>query len=358
MKKLFFLIMAILSNVAASFANYGDTETVMQFGDNMRLWCSTNSYSYRSQIMKKCESACRVNDKIMMDFARNSGINTKHFVVSNYLNGFEDAFDRGAVGVDVSNIRVISADQQVYSYKDSRRSEKLSKDYTMVACDIKVNGALNYNVKDLFYVRKGQIVKITSYEEVIDTKTGKRKVRIDFSDLESDNSTMGVSYNYSKHFPVGASYNYSPESSYFMFSVDFGINFDKDKYIIDEVDMVDIMNYDRKKKILDPKFFITLTPQVYFKYFAVGCGAGLLYMDGTEENTSYHSISISSVGIGASNSSESTTQMIKPMIRPVIKGFIPVSDELYISVSAGYDLIFGYKEKNGVNFGLGIQWEL
>ena len=45
-------------------------------------------------------------------------------------------------------------------------------------------------------------------------------------------------------------------------------------------------------------------------------------------------------------------------LRPVAKAFIPLSsDELFLSVSVGYDLVFGYKEKNGINFGLGVHWE-
>ena len=47
------------------------------------------------------------------------------------------------------------------------------------------------------------------------------------------------------------------------------------------------------------------------------------------------------------------------MLRPVIKGFIPVSEDyLDIVVSVGYDYVFGYKEKNGLNFGIGIQFVL
>ena len=53
------------------------------------------------------------------------------------------------------------------------------------------------------------------------------------------------------------------------------------------------------------------------------------------------------------------TQIIERSgLRPVAKAFIPLSsDELFLSVSVGYDLIFGYKEKNGINFGLGVHWE-
>jgi hypothetical protein len=44
------------------------------------------------------------------------------------------------------------------------------------------------------------------------------------------------------------------------------------------------------------------------------------------------------------------------MIRPSVKGFIPVSDQWFVTVTVGYDYVFGYKDKNGVNFGLGLQY--
>lgn len=163
---------------------------------------------------------------------------------------------------------------------------------------------------------------------------------------------------------MGGSFNYSPEDIPFMVSVDLGINLDGDKYVIDKVEMTDIMNYNRTKKTLDPKFFLTVTPQFYLKYFAIGCGVGCLWMDGMEDTTNYTYTSNSSSGgnisvSGAGLTSESVTSiMLKPMIRPVVKGFIPLHDELFLSVSVGYDLIFGYRDKNGFNFGLGLQWEL
>ena len=89
-------------------------------------------------------------------------------------------------------------------------------------------------------------------------------------------------------------------------------------------------------------------------------------MDGTEETANYAytssttssgSVSVTVSGSGSQSVADNYI-MLKPMIRPVAKGFIPLSDEFWISLSVGYDLIFGYKEKNGLSFGLGIQWEL
>lgn len=83
-----------------------------------------------------------------------------------------------------------------------------------------------------------------------------------------------------------------------------------------------------------------------------------------KENTAHYSYttttgSSSSATISGGNTTEGNLAiLLKPMIRPVAKAFIPLSsDELFLSVSVGYDLIFGYKEKNGINFGLGVHWE-
>uniref|UniRef100_UPI002592D590 hypothetical protein n=1 Tax=Xylanibacter caecicola TaxID=2736294 RepID=UPI002592D590 len=185
----------------------------------------------------------------------------------------------------------------------------------------------------------------------------KGKIMVDFNDFINNHGTFGFSYNYGQHFPVGGSFNGSFEDIPLMISIDFGINFDNDKHIIDKVNMQDIMNYDREKKELDTKFFVTVTPQAYFNYFAIGCGFGFLYMDGTSDYTRYSSSSASNTS--ASTSSSSNAYLIKPMIRPVIKGFIPFSyEDYYISISVGYDWVLGYKKKNGFNVGIGIQCSL
>ena len=49
---------------------------------------------------------------------------------------------------------------------------------------------------------------------------------------------------------------------------------------------------------------------------------------------------------------------IKFMLRPSIKGFIPMSDEWSLVVGAGYDYVFKYKKCNGFNFSLGLQYSL
>ena len=319
---------------------------VRNFGENMHKWCSTKESIYRESVANLCAPECRINDQIAADFNRNANLNLEHYVIDNYLNGYEMAFDRGNVTFNISNLKDIHPIMysQEYGY-----NAKLIKDYSLVVCDIVVSGVLNYHITDLFYINKDkrEIVKIAPYKEITDRVTGKKKVEVDFSDLEPD-VTLGITYNYSKHFPIGLSFNYSPGDSYFMVSVDLGLSLKKDnKYIIDKVEMQDIMNFEREIKTYDKMFYLTITPQAFFKYFSIGCGGGALFLYGKKE-----------VWQNNNNIPSGHTLLVKPMIRPVAKGFIPVSDECQIAVSIGYDMAFGYKEKNGFNYGIGLQWEL
>lgn len=369
------LFIILLAGYVEAFCITDSEMIVQRFGNSMTQWCSTKNVDYRKAALQNCHTKdgnpkkeCMVIDYLMKVEAQKRSLSNKHYVIKNYLNVFQDAFKLGNVSFQMYNIKETSYESiQITNY--SSKNASLAKSCTYVACDIDVSGVLNYNLKNLFIISKeGKIWGIETRNEVVDKKTGKKKVSVDFDNLIEHYESIGFTYNYGQHFPVGGSFNYSPEDIPFMISVDLGINLDGDKYIIDKVEMKDIMNYDRTKKTLDPKFFLTVTPQFYLKYFAIGCGVGFLWMDGTEESANYTYSSGSSSGGNASVSISSgggqfsegmTSVMLKPMVRPVAKGFIPLrSNELYLSVSVGYDLFFGYKDKNGFNFGLGLQWEL
>ncbi len=354
MRKLYFLFFTFIH--IAAYAQYGDMETVRQFGENLQLWCSTTDISYRSKIQDKCLSACRVKDEIMVDFARDYGLDIKDYVVSTYLNGFEKAMDIGTVVVDVSNIRIISSDQQLYSYGYAKKEEERAKNFTTIACNIKVRGTLNYDIKDLFYLQKGKILKITPYEEVVDKVTGKRKVKVDFSDLLEDTSTLGFTLNYDQHFQAGASI--IGQSGLFICSLDFGFNTDSKKYYSDVMNMIDIMNYKRTKTEYDPKMFITVTPGLFFKYVSVGCGVGFAMLNG-KETVSDSEFSQDEQGnwSGISGSNSSDAFACKLMIRPQLRGFIPLSSSCKMSIGLGYDILPKAKELNGYNVSLGFHFD-
>lgn len=352
MRKLYLLFFAFFH--IAVYAQSGDVETVRQFGENLQLWCSTTNISYRPKIQNKCLSDCRVKDEIMVDFARNSGLSIKDYVVPNYLNGFEKAMDQGSVVIDVSNVRIISSEQQSYSYGYAKKEEERAKKFTTIACDIKVRGVLNYDIKDLFYLQKGKILKITPYEEVIDKVTGKKKVKVDFSDLE-DISTIGFTLNHNQHFQAGASI--IGQYGLFICSLDFGFNMDSKKYYSDIMNMTDIMNYERTETEYDPKMFITITPGLFFKYVSVGCGVGVAMLDGKEtiSNSNFSQNEQGNWG-GTSGNNSLDTSTCKLMIRPQLKGFIPLGRSCKMSVGLGYDILPKAKELNGYNVSIGFHF--
>lgn len=359
MRKTIISILCFFCGLSA-FGQSVEEGVVRQFGNNLRDWCSTKDTDYRVRAQKQCSDACRVKDKIMEDFAANSGLSVKDYVVPNYLNGFENALGNGTISITISNVRTISNYEQSYgvSYSSSftKEQEKRSKNFVTVACDIIVTGVMNYQIKDLYYIKRGKIVKITPYEEETDPTTGKKKVKVDFSDLE-DTSMLGFSINHDQHFPVGASI--IGQSGWFMCSLDFGINLDSKKYLIEKMDITNIMNYNSTRTEYDPKMFLSLTPAVFLKYISVGCGIGFVWLDGKEETserkTTFNDDGSYSGYTGGSTSTDAAT--VELMLRPQLRGYIPLSRSSNMSIGIGYDIIPKLKDLNGYNVSIGFHFD-
>lgn len=349
-KYLYAIILSIIT-IPAVAQDYS-VGPVLQFANSISKWTSTHRDEFRFEAEDLCNGSKKaiVNDDFSHILTKRNNPNAplqKSYELETYLNNIGNQVSKGTINITYTNISEVSKKDIVFESKISDKDLGLTELYS---CKIKVTGDIQHESNELFYVYKNKIAKIGKYEK----KNG--KVVVKFDDFINDYETIGISYNYGKYFPVGISVNYSPENIPFMISVDVGVNFDKDKYVIDRVEMKDIMNFNRTKKVYDPQFFLTVTPQLYLKYFAIGCGAGIMMMDGTEETANYEYASSSLSGNAIETGSGI---LVKPMIRPVIKGFIPLNDDdLFLSVSVGYDYVFGYKEKNGINFGVGIQLEL
>lgn len=360
-EKIFILNMIVIllyPSITANAQRYNwNMNCVEQFTDKVSTWLKTNDIEHRISAENSCSGkyATRVTDELVDYLAvRNNqtGVDGS-YTLDTYLNSLQRERNKNHVSLTFSKPTYLSPN------RINNPNDKV--DHYVCDVELLIGNSIYKKVKNLFYVVDGKISKIDKYKVSVNNK-----VTVEYEDFINDYETVGFSYNYGQYFPVGGSFNYSLEDIPFMLSFDFGVNLDGDKYIVDKVDMKDIMNYNREKKIMDPKLFLTITPQLYYKYFAIGCGVGFLYMDGTTE-TAHSASSSSSTGgsstsistsISSSASTSSTDRMFKPMIRPVVKGFIPLTDELYLSLSAGYDMIFGYKDKNGFNVGLGLQWEL
>ena len=351
MKKIVISMFYLFCGLVA-YGQSNDENVVRQFGNNLRDWCSTKDIDYRMRAQKQCTDACRVKDKIMEDFGAKSGLNIKDYVVPNYLNGFEDALGKGSIILSMTNVRTISNNEQAYAFaygtSSLKQEEKRSRDFVTVACDITMSGALNFDVKNLYYIKKGKIVKITPYEEVIDKKTGKKKVKVDFSDLE-EGSMWGFAINHDQHFPVGVSAIGhlgflelgGRDFVWLVLSMDLGGKLDSKEYIIKKTDVTNIMNY----KSYDPKLFLTVTPAIFLKYISVGCGVGFAYVFETE---------ISSDTKATSTNAESRSFF---MTRPQIRGYIPMGS-FCMSIGVGYDFIPKMKDLNGYNVSVGFHFNV
>ena len=183
-----------------------------------------------------------------------------------------------------------------------------------------------------------KIQKISTYEVV--EVNGQRKIRVDFSKLKEE-STVGVSINYSKNWPVSLSASYS--IGYFMIALDGGLNLDDDVITQKKLEMTDILNYKKEYITYNPVFYLTVTPSIYLKYFSVGCGIGI--MDLCKK-------------VWSENKSSTDPCVKRLMVRPTIKGYIPMNDEWFFTVKASYDYVPAVNLKNGLSIGLGLQYRL
>lgn len=346
---LLFFLQVLLCNAA----NTLDARSVVaSFGDNLRMWIVTGNIAYRENIEAICNASkkCRILDSITKDLIqrRNLPLVDKNFTLDSYLNCIDVEMSHG-LKIQMDNYQKVDKRKiQVYGAKSIKDVEEI--DY--ISCNVYASGPLKYSIKDLFYVRKGKITKIAPYE--VDEKT--HKINVDLSDIDFDEETIGLTYNYGQHFNVGASISYA--IPWFMVSFDFGLANKMDAVTSTKVEMTDIMNYTITTTSLKPKMFFTITPALNLKYIAVGCGVGVLYMKGNEMSKFSYGKSYTGGYSYGSSTSESDAEKLKFMLRPSIKGFIPLSDEWSLVVGAGYDYAFKYKKCNGFNFSLGFQYSL
>lgn len=346
-KILTIFIMAICANVLL-FAQ--DISVVRQFGNNLSNWASgDNSFSSLENIEQLCSKkpAFRASDNLMQTLARKNGLEiTKNYPLDNYIGCLQKEIDNG-VSISFSNIKNILS-SEINNYKSG---------YNYVSCNIGVSGSTNLNESALFILVNNKIAGIQDYVTTVDRKSGKRKIEVDWSgfSVDEDSKGWGLSYNYSKSFPIGATIEYSVWK--FMLGLDFGINNDKDIYTTQKVDFTNIVDYKITKCEYDLKYFLTATPSFYLKYFSVGCGFGYAYLSGkkiTKDNMVTIYPDESSVQSGSTSTVDD--YKFKFMIRPTVKGYIPCNDNFSISLSVNYDWIQGYKEKSGIGFGIGFHY--
>lgn len=128
-------------------------KVVKDFGEALSTWCNTNEIIYREKIDELCSGSrkCRVEDKIHADYQKQHGLtNYETFVLDSYMNMFQSLMSK-SVNYQMSNVKVVGSD------------EMPDGTLTFITADVKVSGALNHTVTDLFLVRNNKITGIYSY---------------------------------------------------------------------------------------------------------------------------------------------------------------------------------------------------
>jgi len=272
-----------------------------------------------------------------------SGVeNNAQLSIESFLSKIESWFD------DHENHYLRVVDTKVVREEDmdyADHTRKKGKDnYVVVTGKLQIVSAddvvlQEFNEQYYINVARKKIQFISTYEEVI--VNGKRKVRVDFSKLKEE-TTLGGSVNYSPDWPLSLSFGFS--TGYFMLDIDGGLNLDDDVITQTKLEMTDILNYQKTTTLYNPLYYVTATPSVYLKYFSIGCGVGIMGM--------------SKEVIAANRITQSNFGPVRLMLRPKVKGFIPLNDKWYFSLNASYDYVPAVDLKNGFSFGVGLQYRL
>lgn len=352
MNKRFVLILSFVMVYTTIRAITTSEMVVQSFANRLSNWCVTKNYQGSEEIEDICNGkiSFRASDDFIVTLAnRYHKIPTGSYVLDDYLSCLKNAIKEG-IRIDIVNVKDVTG-----------KVDAIRKDLVYASCEFHTSGVIRTSSNAVFLVnlKDNKICGVQKYNEIT-TKSGESKIHVDLSDIE-DEESFELNYNYSQHFPVGASLTGS--WSWFMVGLDFGMTFEDDKVITDKMKITDLNNFERTRGTYTPKFYLTATPAVYLKYVSIGCGIGGLFMTGTEEEREHHSRqtlddsgNISTTEGGTS--SEVSATKVKFMLRPVVRGYIPLNDEWRISIGIGYDYIFGYKDKNGVNFSLGFNYRI
>lgn len=352
MKRLITICLLFFSILSVKIQAQG-LAIAQEYGENLRMWAVTENDNYRTNVEKMCDGkkSTRVADEIAMSLAERNGVMPNiSYMLDSYLNWIEKAMQEG-LSIEFTDFNVVPI--EIITVANSKDA-KFAKGLAYVSCNVSVTGAVTYYVKDLICIRDGKITKIAKYEEQ-KTSSGV-KVRVDLSDIENT-SMFGFTLNHDQHFPVGASL--IGQSGWFMCSLDFGFNLDSKTYIVDKMEITNIMNYDRTKTEYDPKMFLTVTPSVFLKYISVGCGVGFAWLEGKEETSSCKTTlgddgNVSGLTYG---SASSNVVAVKFMLRPQVRGYIPLNRSCNMSIGVGYDIIPKMKNLNGYNVSIGFHFD-
>lgn len=119
-----------------------DEKVVCRFGNLLHLWLETEDVYYREQLAElfagKDGKNCRISDSLMTYFASQDHPLSDSYMLSSYLNGLWKLKEKEKINVNVTDIKQVECNDK----------------YFVVSCTIKVDGAMSFASKDMFYIRK------------------------------------------------------------------------------------------------------------------------------------------------------------------------------------------------------------
>ena len=201
-------------------------DCVEQFTSRVSTWLRTNDIEHRISAENACSGkySTRVTDELVEYLAeRNNqtGVDGS-YTLDTYLNSLQRERNKNNVSLTYSK-PIFKSPTEINNPNDK-------VDHYVCDVELKIGDYTYKRVKSLFYVVDGKVSKIDKYKVSVNNK-----VIVDYDDFINEYETIGFSYNYGQYFPIGGSFNYSLEDIPFMLSLDFGVNLDGDKYIIDKV---------------------------------------------------------------------------------------------------------------------------
>ena len=276
-------------------------ESVTDFGKALETW-STNKgdaakrLDVHKYVLRSSEVDCQLMRSLVKKYPpKKLKDSTNVYKIEPYRTNLNKWFrDNNNAIVTLHDITPMSSKEIEQQFTNSIKLRKIMDDHIVFKGNLSIKkqqGTLPTNTTDsvtheeVYIVNKSKskIAEITYLD--IDTKTG--KARIDWSALEEE-QTVGGTLNWSPNW-YGFTFSYS--WPFFMLNADLGFNTDKDKVTQEKLDMTDVLNYTKETITYDPYLYLTVTPAVYLKYVAIGCGVGGMLSDktisGTKASASY-----------------------------------------------------------------------
>ena len=132
---------------------------VRSFATNMQSWGQTSKLEYQRNLQKLCNGAksVRVADEIVESLAAKNGYmgNGGSYFLETYLNCLIKEIKKG-INIQYSNFRTINTSETtVYD----------TKGLDLIACNIVIAGAVNYNVKTFSMFAMEKFPRLTSMKK-------------------------------------------------------------------------------------------------------------------------------------------------------------------------------------------------